>query len=83
MACLLAPYARRLLKGVEATGHLVGQANVEALIHPHIWLRGLLPLSVPDPLDHSFKVQASYEHLDVSGKFLGGDGGAPLQGLSH
>ena len=60
-------------KGVEATQHLVGQANVEALIHPHIWLRGLFPLSVPDPLDHSFKVQASFEH-NVSGKLLGGDG---------
>ena len=61
-------------KGIAGTKHLVEQARVELEARPALWLRGLFPLKVPDPLNEDFNFLASYHLLDVSGCVLAGDG---------
>ena len=60
--------------GVEGSKHLVEQAQVELDTRPALWLRGLLPLDMPDPLDHRFSYLSSFSILDVTGLILAGDG---------
>ena len=61
-------------EGIESTQHLVEQARAELQPCPAKWLRGLLPLKVPDPLEPNYQYTSNYSRLDVSGKILGGDG---------
>ena len=62
------------LPGVEASKHLVEQALAELEAMPAKWLRGLLPISLADPLSIDYEYTSSYQIIDVSGKVLGGDG---------
>jgi ribonuclease HI len=67
------------LEGVAASRHLVQQARDELRTKGNdrkaFWLRGICPLpELPDPLSCEYKFHSSFQHLDVNGKILGGDG---------
>ena len=47
------------LQGIEDSQHLVEQAVVELPLLPSKWLRGLLPLETPDPLNMKFNFVSS------------------------
>ena len=61
-------------EGIAGTRHLVEQAQVELEARPALWLRGLFPLNMPDPLNEEFSFVSSYDHLNVTGCVLAGDG---------
>ena len=62
------------LEGIKGSRHLVEVARVEIEDQPSKWLRGLIPLNVPDPLDHEYSFTATSTIIDVTGKLIGGDG---------
>ena len=62
------------LAGIEASSHVIEQAQVVLEVRPALWLRGLLPLDVPDPLVQDYSYISSFTSLDVTGKILAGDG---------
>ena len=64
-------------EGIQASYHLVSQAKAELQANSMqaFWLRGLSPLpALPDPLDTDYLFHSSYDHMQVGGKVLGGDG---------
>ena len=51
-----------------------GKGELDDENNKPLWLRGLPPLDVPDPLEPHYSFQSSYERLDVTGLVLAGDG---------
>ena len=66
------------LQGIEDSQHLVEQAAVELPLFPAKWLRGLLPLNVPESLSMRYNFNSSLSCFNVHGLLMAGDGsGSP------
>ena len=59
---------------IEDSQHLVEQAAAELPLFPATWLRGLLPLEVPEPLSMHCNFNSSFSCFDVHGLIMAGDG---------
>ena len=68
------------IEEVEATSHITkrAQGELDSEENLSLWLRGLPPLSVPDPLEPNYKFTSSFSQLNVTGKVLAGDGSGGL-----
>ena len=62
------------LQGIEDSQHLVDQAAAELPLYPAKWLRGLLPLNIPDVLSMRYNYNSSFSCFNVYGMLIAGDG---------